>query len=80
MPNAKNGKGSILEPNAFTLFLILILLIMGSGYDLEGRLAHLSRMLRASSNAVKMMRAGMNEFRSSMVPPNSNEFNNNTVQ
>ncbi len=79
--NAKHHKGPPLEPNAFTLFLILILLIMGSGsYQIEERLSHFSKMIRASHNAVKMMRAGMNEFRSSMMPPNSSGMNNNIGQ
>ena len=79
--NTKHGRGPTFEPNAFTLFLILTLLIMGSGsYEIEERLSHFSKMIRASHNAVKMMRAGMNEFRSSMVPPNPGGMNNNTQQ
>lgn len=57
----------LLEPNAYTLFLILILLILGTNSDFEERLSHISSVIRASHNAVKMMRAGINEFHSSMV-------------
>ncbi|MTI82100.1 MAG: hypothetical protein FH758_14765 [Firmicutes bacterium] len=60
----------ILEPNAFTLFLILILLVLGTGRDFEERLVQLSNVMRASHNAVKMMRAGMNEVHTSMAPNN----------
>ncbi|MBM7855192.1 hypothetical protein JOC37_001577 [Desulfohalotomaculum tongense] len=57
---------SILEPNAYTLFLILILLVLSTNREFEERLSYVSSVIKSGHNAVKMMRAGMNEFHSSM--------------
>lgn len=55
-----------LEPNAFTLFLIFILLVLATNNDFDERLKNFSNIIRAGHNAVKMMRSGMNEFQTMM--------------
>ncbi|WP_031516436.1 hypothetical protein [Desulfofalx alkaliphila] len=55
-----------LQPNAYTLFLILILLMLGTNRDFESRLHYVTNLLSGSLNAVKMMRAGINEFHTAM--------------
>lgn len=68
-----NQSGAPLEPNAYTLFLIFILLILGTNRDFETKLYQLSNVLSGSLSAVKMMRAGVNEFHASIAKNNDPE-------
>ncbi|MEG6617155.1 hypothetical protein V6C27_12125 [Peptococcaceae bacterium 1198_IL3148] len=60
-----------LEPNAYTLFLIFILLVLGTNRDFDDRLGYITNVLKASHNAVRMMRSGMNEFHASVLNDNT---------
>lgn len=62
-----NGPSQLgLEPNAYTLFLIFILLVLGTNNDFDERINRFSNILKTGHNAVKIMRSGMNEFRAMM--------------
>ena len=61
---------SILEPNAYTLFLILILLILGTGRNIEEHLSYLSNVSNSSLNAIKMMRTGIDELHTTVIAYN----------
>ncbi len=61
-----------LQPNnPFTLFLILILLILSTRPNVEQQLAQLTSLLHATQQSVQIFRSGMETFHASLVNPSS---------
>lgn len=63
----KDFKQNALEPNAYTLFLVFILLVLGTNKDFDERLSYVSNVIKSSHNAIRMMRVGMSEFHASVL-------------
>jgi hypothetical protein len=66
-PQGPSYKQQGLETNAYTLFLIFILLVLGTNKDFDERLSYVSNVIKSSHNAIKMMRTGMSEFHASVL-------------
>ncbi|MGB9802902.1 hypothetical protein [Desulfofundulus sp.] len=60
--------GQTLQPNSpFTLFLILILLLLSTRPNVEQQLAHLSSLLQATRQSVQIFRSGMETFHAGLA-------------